>query len=583
MATQTLNLLPSVSEINPLYVLPASNDGKTYKVSLSTLSEWISSRNVVTHNTNYTMSRSDGRAVINYNGNGSSNLIIPNNNDEPILVGTTINITNNSLVGSVNIVPSSGVSVNSALGTYVKNYGLSSLTKVDTNSWVLSGDLSPYQDMYFDKTKLLLQFNNNTKDDSLWPKNITNNNVQIATNNSKFGDSSAQFSNGSYLSVPANSDFDFGTGDFTIECWAYLNSQGGNGYNHFFSINQHDTFALKSYSGNYYLYANSTTAVSTTIAPILNSWHHIALVRYGQRLFLFINGELKGESIISATTSYGSASEARIGTANGISSEYLDGFLNDVRVTKGRARYTTNFTPPTEHLYKGKNSASPNTIPGLQLWLDASDDSTLYDSTSQGSLTNFDNPVLRWSDKSSNNYSAVQSDSNAAPIRKASILNNKDALYFNGSNYLDISTVNISQRITAFVVWKPTTSPSYAFDSTSSSDNYVNRVSFLSGNNGGFYGFAGGSLYTADYSLLNKWTICTIVFDKTSSKGHINSIPIISGNPGNNNMSSLRIGSRFNLIEYLNGYIGEILLYDAAMTDTDRILVENYLKAKWDI
>lgn len=580
MATQTLNLLPSASGIDPLYVLPASNDGKTYKVSLLALYDWISSRDVVSHDTNYTMSYTDGRATINYNGNGSSSLVVPNHNDEPILIGTSINVTNNTLIGSLNIIPSSGVSINSALGTYVKNHGISLLTKVDTNSWILSGDLNLYEDTYFDKTKLLLKLDQNITDNSLWPKNISNNNVQIVTSNSRFNDGSAQFSNGAYLSIPSSSDFDFGTGDFTIESWAYLNGHGGNGYNHFFSINQQDTFALKSYSGNYYLYANSTTAVSTTITPILNSWHHIALVRYGQRLFLFINGELKGESIISPTITYGSASEARIGLANGTSGEYLDGLLNDIRVTKGQARYITNFTPPSQHLYNNKNIKTPDMVAGLQLWLDASDSTTLYDATTGGSLSGSDGSVLRWVDKSINNYSAIQPDLNTAPVRKLSTLNNKDTLYFSGNKYLNISNIGVSQCLTAIIVWKPEVNTAYAFDSVSSSDGILDRVTFL--NSSGFYAYAGTDNFRTNNNILtNNWTICSVVFDRTSSKGYINSTLILNGNAGNNNMTSLRIGSRYSLSDYLTGHIGEILIYDSAMTDDGRILVENYLREKW--
>jgi hypothetical protein len=480
MATQTLNLLPSApSQMDPFYVLPASDNGKTYKVSISSLSDWLSSKDMVTKNSNYTLSYSDGKAVINYVGNGASNLIVPSNN-EPISIGTTINIANNSLTGSLNILPSSGVVVNSALGSYVKNYGLALLTKIDTNSWILSGNLSVYQDPYFEQTKLLLRMtgtDNSTTflDNSLSPKIITSNNgTKVVTSNSKFNDSSAQFSN-SNLSIPSSSDFNFGTGDFTIECWAYLNNYGGNGYSHFLSIDQQNTFTFKSYSESYYLYANNSTAVSTTISPILNAWHHLALVRYGQRLFIFVNGKLKGESIIPQSNTYGSTSGVLIGSANGASGEYLDGFLNDLRVTKGQARYTVNFTPPSEHLYKNQNIiTNPSSVPGLQLWLDASDSSTLYDAVEGGSLVSSDSPVLKWTDKSTNNYIAVQSNSSYAPIRKTSVINNKDALLFDGTNdYIDINSISLSQRITTFIVWRPTNSPAYAFDSISSSDRVV--------------------------------------------------------------------------------------------------------------
>jgi hypothetical protein len=588
MATQTLNLLPSApSQVDPFYVLPASDSGKTYKVSISSLSDWLSSKDMVTKNSNYTLSYSDGKAVINYVGNGASNLIVPSHN-EPISIGTTINIANNSLMGSLNIVSSSGVVVNSALGSYVKNYGLASLTKVDTNSWILGGNLSVYQDPYFEQTKLLLRMtgtDNSTTflDSSLSPKTITpNGGTKIVTSNSKFNDSSAQFSN-STLSIPSSLDFNFGTGDFTIECWVYLNNHGGNGYNHFFSIDQQNTFAFKSYNESYYLYANSTTAVSTTISPILNSWHHLALVRYGQRLFIFVNGELKGESIIPQSNTYGSTSGVLIGSANGTTGEYLDGFLNDLRVTKGQARYTVNFTPPTEYLYKNQNViTNPSSILGLQLWLDASDSSTLYDAVDGGSLVSADSSVLKWTDKSTNNYTATQTNSSYAPIKKTSVINNKDALLFDGTNdYIDINSISMSQRITAFVVWRPNNDSSYAFDSTTSTDGTSNRVTFL--NVQGPYVYAGADLRNTDNQLTNNWTVCSMVFDKTSSKSYINSALSASGNSGSNNMTSLRIGSRYSLENYLNGYIGEILLYDSAITDSERIAIEAGLKLKWGI
>jgi hypothetical protein len=587
MATQTLNLLPSApSQVDPFYVLPASDNGKTYKVSISSLSDWLSSKDMVTKNSNYTLSYSDGKAVINYIGNGASNLIVPSNN-EPISIGTTINIANNSLTGSLNIISSSGVVVNSALGSYVKNYGLASLTKIDTNSWILSGNLSPYQDTYFEQTKLLLRMigtDNSTTflDSSLSPKTITSNNgTKIVTSNSKFNDSSALFSNSS-LSIPGSSDFIFGSEDFTIEFWTYLNSNGTGDRNYFFSIG--DVFYLYSNSTGYHLEGYIPTGISTTSPPILNAWHHFALVRYHQRLFMFVNGELKGESIIPQSSyPYGMNYQISIGSMS-MSEQALDGYLNDLRVTKGKARYTVNFTLPTEHLYKNQNViTNPSSVPGLQLWLDASDSNTLYDAVDGGSVVSADNPVLKWTDKSINNYIAIQSNSSYAPIRKTSVINNKDGLLFDGSNdYIDINNISMSQKITAFIVWRPNNDSSYAFDSVSSPDDGASgRVAFL--NVQGAYVYAGVSLRNTDNQLINKWTVCCAIFDKTSSQCYVNSVLATSGNSGLNNMTSLRIGSRYSLTGYLNGYVGEILLYDAAITDSERIAIEAGLKLKWGI
>ena len=78
--------------------------------------------------------------------------------------------------------------------------------------------------------------------------------------------------------------------------------------------------------------------------------------------------------------------------------------------------------------------ASPTTIPGLQLWLDASDASTLYDATSGGSLVAADGGVARWEDKSGNARHATQGTSGSRPLRKTAVQGGRDVLRFDGSN-----------------------------------------------------------------------------------------------------------------------------------------------------
>jgi hypothetical protein len=207
-------------------------------------------------------------------------------------------------------------------------------------------------DIYFSNTSLLLKFdgsNNSTTftDSSTNNVSITRNgNPVISTAQSKFGESSALFNGSSYLQMPASNNYNFGTGDFTIEFWLYLLSQGTGGYSHYFSVVDQPTFTFKSYSGHYYLYANSNTQVATSSAPVLNSWQHIALVRNGTSLRIYVNGVVAGSSTISSSTAYGANGASIIGTANQVTNEVLNGYLDDFRITKGVARYTSNFTPP---------------------------------------------------------------------------------------------------------------------------------------------------------------------------------------------------------------------------------------------
>jgi hypothetical protein len=76
----------------------------------------------------------------------------------------------------------------------------------------------------------------------------------------------------------------------------------------------------------------------------------------------------------------------------------------------------------------------PASVSGLQLWLDASDASTLYDATSGGSLVAADGAVARWEDKSGNARHATQATAGKRPVRKTSIQNSKDVLRFTAAN-----------------------------------------------------------------------------------------------------------------------------------------------------
>lgn len=207
-------------------------------------------------------------------------------------------------------------------------------------------------DQYFYQVPLLLHMDGNDNsttftDVSLNPKTVSvNGGAKISVAQSKFGGASAYFDgDGDYLALSASDDWDFGTGNFTIEMWVYLLSHGSpnpsDGYNHYFSVVNQNTFSFKSHNQGYYLYANNNTQVSSTTAPVLNTWQHIALVRNDTSLKIFINGTESGSATIASNTSYGANQPAYIGY--GWTGEFLHGYIDEFRITKGVARYTDNF------------------------------------------------------------------------------------------------------------------------------------------------------------------------------------------------------------------------------------------------
>ena len=152
---------------------------------------------------------------------------------------------------------------------------------------------------------------------------------------------------GDYLSFPDSVDWDFGTGDFTVEGWVNpatdlaANTQFigfGNGGS------DGGNFGFEG-TGQPYVYHNGYFARTST-ALTLGSWSYIAFVRSSGTLSCYINGTSQASS--SYTLNVGGTLAPRIGAYSG--GQYFKGHMSDVRVVKGTAVYTSNFTPPTAPL-----------------------------------------------------------------------------------------------------------------------------------------------------------------------------------------------------------------------------------------
>lgn len=196
-------------------------------------------------------------------------------------------------------------------------------------------------------------------DSSLNPKTLTAvGNAQISTTNSKFGSGCVLFDgNGDRITVPQNLDFDFGTGNFTIEFWAYKSANGINGYDCVFSNYKNTN------TPSFVVELSTSRGFCIVVAPISggilicsasaavndSTWHHWAVCRSGTAWYLFRDGialaknqdQILGSSIY--TTSFGHL----IGSEQDATFYDFNGRLDELRITKGVARYTANFTPPT--------------------------------------------------------------------------------------------------------------------------------------------------------------------------------------------------------------------------------------------
>jgi len=167
----------------------------------------------------------------------------------------------------------------------------------------------------------------------------------------KFGNASMYFDGtGDRVIVPSDSGFDFGTGNFTIEMWINFTDV----------TSTWEAIISRAYgvAGGWRLYKNQsnnqlrwyhdTTSIVLTTGSTLanNTWSHIAAVRNNGVMTIYIDGTSRGSA--SDTNNYNPGVYAlEIGEGVVTSAFPFQGYIDDLRITKGFARYTSNFTPPT--------------------------------------------------------------------------------------------------------------------------------------------------------------------------------------------------------------------------------------------
>lgn len=174
-----------------------------------------------------------------------------------------------------------------------------------------------------------------------------NGNAQIDTEQSKFGGASCLFDgNGDYLSIPNSSDFDFSSDDFTIDFQIMINAYPPSGWATVVSAFQDTPAAgwrvLIGTTGTVYMSTTSTGLQSTGTIP-LSTWTHVEISRCGATCKVFLAGvyDKSADIVITSPTS-----TLKIGSTNG-TDWFFNGWIDELRITKGIARHTSDFTPPT--------------------------------------------------------------------------------------------------------------------------------------------------------------------------------------------------------------------------------------------
>ena len=204
-------------------------------------------------------------------------------------------------------------------------------------------------------TRFLCNFTNSAIFDNAMMNDLeTVGNAQISTSVKKYGTGSLAFDGtGDYLAAPQTVNTDFGTGDFTVEFWANWASASSSstlvckwGLG---SSNQYAWLINYNTSGNLWFYTGDSGSPGSLFTfgftPTTSTWYHIAFTRSGSSLKCFVNGTQAGST--ETTTQNMSAVQGTFVGNNPNSNTYFNGYIDDLRITKGYARYTANFTAPT--------------------------------------------------------------------------------------------------------------------------------------------------------------------------------------------------------------------------------------------
>ena len=223
-------------------------------------------------------------------------------------------------------------------------------------------------DQYYNSCSLLCHF------DSLNPAgrfidNSRNNfkitssgNVTVDNNIYKFGGGSGLFDGtDDYLLINYNSAFNFGTNSFTWETWIYPTNisgidgiyatSGGAGANPKFVIHLNAGTPSIHYNG---LTNGSDIYTTATSAVSINTWTHLAFVRNGSNWTWYINGNSAGTGTNNTNITF-TSQPTYIGYGGESYFTQFNGYIDELRVTKGVARYTSNFTPQKYEFPNSRN------------------------------------------------------------------------------------------------------------------------------------------------------------------------------------------------------------------------------------
>jgi len=368
---------------------------------------------------------------------------------------------------------------------------------------------------------------------------------------------------GDYIQTPNGTYMNYGSDNFTFECWIYPLASNGDRYivsdytsaGQMASASFHvllDDGILKSYVRVGGVNVIGGLNGSTTVQ--LNVWHHVALVRNGNVFTLYLNGA--SEATVTQSGSMNVSNEPfTIGRGGNYAGLYTQGYIADARLVKGTAVYTSNFAAPTAPL---------TAITNTQL-LTCTNKNNIWDTSSGTVLTKAGNTTA------SNTQRKFATSS---------------AMYFDGTGDFISSPTSQTFDLAGSIAW--TIEGWFYWSSLTGEQTLVEKFTGGTGPGWTLYklssnalGFYSGSSVTFSNTIgtvtSGQWYHVAITRDAGgTTRGFLNGTLNASGtySIGNNSTGNLYIGSRNGSANYMNGYVQDVRItkglarYTSAFTPT---------------
>jgi hypothetical protein len=227
---------------------------------------------------------------------------------------------------------------------------------------VTGGTYTDGNDQY---TKVLLGFNGADGGTTIVDSNIGgSSHTWTAAGNANTDDAQKKFGltslacdgTGDWVTTADHADFTLGTSEFAVDFWLNCSAASGTAERlagqaasglaaatGAWYMERHTTDVIRAHVSN----GSAWTTVTGTTTITATGWHHAALVRSGNTLKLFIDGEQEGGDVSFSATVNDSANALRVGAAGEETGDPWTGWIDEFRLSVGAARWTTDFTPPT--------------------------------------------------------------------------------------------------------------------------------------------------------------------------------------------------------------------------------------------